>query len=54
MRAILIAVIALLAVTSAVVAQTNKGGISGTVVDTSGGAVSAAEVRMSELARRSR
>src|SRR6266446_1421484 len=44
MRAIFIAVVVLLAVTSAVIAQTNKGGISGTVVDPNGAAVPGATV----------
>jgi hypothetical protein len=44
MRAILIAVVVLLVVTSVVVAQTNKGGISGTVVDPNGAAVPGATV----------
>ena len=49
MRAILIAVIALLAVTSAVVAQTNKGGISGTVVDPNGAAVPGAKITITNV-----
>jgi hypothetical protein len=49
MRAILIAVVLLLAVTSPVIAQTNKGGISGTVVDPNGAAVPGATVTITNI-----